>query len=103
MTMTGDGERTVVVRADPTLIAQAMAEHVTTIVAATMQFLLLNPASWVSGLIEPGEREEIELAMSRLLGLRAADLADGPCPLCQHDDCIPGCPVSAARTLVRRI
>lgn len=91
-----------VVRADPHLIEQAMARHVTTIVAATVQFLLLNPHSWLSKRVLPIEGPEIERVLARLIGTHPADLADGPCPFCEHDECVEGCPVSAARTIVRR-
>ncbi len=92
-----------VVRADPTLIAHAIADQVTSIVAATVRFLLLDPQSWVSGRILPDERAEVEQVVAGLLGLRAVDLAAGPCPLCQHEDCVQGCPVAAARAVVRRV
>lgn len=71
------------------------------IVAQTVRFLLLNPEVWLSSRITADERSEVEAAVARLTEIRADQLADLPCPLCQHEGpCSDGCPVEVARAVV---
>jgi hypothetical protein len=104
MAMTGDQSppaARVQVRIDDSRVRDAVAGHVMAIVAQTMRFLLLNPETWLSARITADERADVEQAVARLIGIRAADLTGEPCPLCQHTaQCAQGCPVEIARTMV---
>lgn len=71
------------------------------VVAQTVRFLLLNPESWPSRRITSDERAGVEAVVARLIEARADQLADGPCPLCEHvGPCSQGCPVEVARAVV---
>lgn len=89
------------VKADPSYIRSMIAEQLMAVVAQTVRFLLLNPETWLSGRITGEERAEVEAAVARLIEARADQLADGPCPLCQHEGpCAQDCPVEVARAVV---
>jgi hypothetical protein len=85
---------------DPSVVQHAIADHVTAIVAATVQFLLLNPRTWVSQRLTTDERADVEQAIGRLM--RAGALHEPSCPLCANAQCETDCPLRVARDLVRR-
>ena len=85
---------------DPSVLRHSVADHVTAIVAATMQFLLLNPRTWVSRRLTDTERTEVQQVIGRLMHAGALD--DARCPLCAETACAADCPLALARDLVRR-
>jgi hypothetical protein len=85
---------------DPDVVRHAVAGHVAAIVAATVQFLLLNPRTWVSQRLTDAERADVERVVAKLMHAGALD--DPSCPLCAMTQCETDCPLALARDLVRR-
>lgn len=67
-------------------------------VAATLRFIILNPATWVSQRYTEPERDTLRAVAERLESATIRDLLL-QCPLCGVHSCEDGCPLETVRAL----
>jgi hypothetical protein len=102
MAMTDLGRAAGRLTADPRVagdaVRYALAVELMRTVAATLRFLALNPATWVSQRYAENERDMLRGVVERLETATARDLITS-CPMCGGYSCEDGCPLESVRCL----